>query len=99
MLAANQFDFIRSEFSQYYIKNCGSDCDSRGDWSGNETWHSDSGFISKTDARRLLGIDNGTMNELIKTGTLTAKVQSKGKKRLIFIDLTDLTNLKSESGK
>jgi TniQ protein len=95
MLSASQFDFMRSEFSQYLIKNRGSDCDSRGDWSGNETRHSDSGFISKTDARRLLGIDNGTMNELIKTGTLMTKVRSKGKKRLIFIDLVGLTNLKS----
>jgi hypothetical protein len=99
MLSGSQFDFMRSEFSQYLIKNRGSDCDSRGNWSGNETLHNNSGFISKTDARRLLGTDNGTMNELIKMGTLTTKVRSKGKKRLIFIELAGLANLKSKLGK
>jgi len=94
IMLASQFDFMRREFSQFLFKNWGTNHHSGGDCSGEETSHSDSRFISKTDARRLIGTDNRTMNELIKTGTLMTKVRSKGKKRLIFIELAGLTNLK-----
>jgi hypothetical protein len=99
MLATSQFDFMRSEFNQYYIKNCGTGCDSSSDSSIDPTLSKGVRFISKSDARRLLGTDNHTLNGFIKTGTLTTKVRSKGKKRLIFIELAGLANLKSKLGR
>lgn len=94
ILWKRQFDFIRDAFVDYLIE----------EWDGDNTLppkkfrelHIPGRYVSKADARRLLEIDDIGINQLIDTAQLKTVVRSKGMKRLIFVDVTDIANLMQE---
>ena len=53
-------------------------------------------YILKSDLRRLLGVDYVWTDRQVNVDKLKSLVRSKGKKRLIFIELNSLTKLRQE---
>jgi hypothetical protein len=92
-LPDSQFNFLRDAFVDYLLE----------EWEGYDlsllTGKRSTGrchkikYVSKSDARRLLGVEDALINHFIQNGMLKTKVRSKGMKRLIFVDLTDVANL------
>lgn len=92
-LSASQFDFIREAFIDYLVKEWNG-CDLSSFARNRNIGRSHKvRYVSKSDARLLLGTDEAGINHLIWTGRLKTKVRSKGMKRLIFVDVTDLAKL------
>lgn len=92
-LSASQFDFIREAFIDYLVKEWnGCDLSSFARNRNMRRSHK-AKYVSKSDARLLLDTDESGINHLIWTGRLKTKVRSKGMKRLIFVDVTDLAKL------
>lgn len=97
ILSGSQFDFIKDAFVNYLV----------GEWEGciipptNRTkvrGHCrTSKYVSKTDAIRLLEADDEGIDQLIEDGSLKTIVRSKGMKRLIFVEVTDIAKLKHRS--
>lgn len=92
-LSASRFDFIREAFIDYLVKEWnGCDLSSFARNRNMRRSHK-AKYVSKSDARLLLDTDELGINHLIWTGRLKTKVRSKGMKRLIFVDVTDLAKL------
>lgn len=97
VLSGNQFDFMRSAFIDYsnqvrmleYLPSSVSN-EETGDPLKSQ-------YISKSDVRRLLGVDNRWINHRIEMSKLKTITRSKGKKRLIFIRVEDFIRLTSET--
>lgn len=95
-LSASQFDFIREAFIEYLVKEWnGCDLSSFARNKNMGRPHKVK-YVSKSDTRLLLDADDAWINHLIWTGRLKTKVRSKGMKRLIFIDVADITKLMRE---
>lgn len=96
VLSGSQFDFIRDAFIDYLAE----------EWDGGEIslaiqkkskeQQITGKYVSKANARRLLEIDDVWINQLIEIGKLKTIVRSKGMKRLIFVDVTDIVKLMRE---
>jgi hypothetical protein len=94
ILSGSQFEFIKKAFIEYLIRR----------WDGGHALSSNllqsatpchnSKYISKSDVVRLIDISNRKVDQLIEIGNLKAIVLSKGKKRLFFIDLMEITKLR-----
>jgi len=92
-LPDSQFDFLRDAFVDYLLK----------EWEGYDLslliGKKSIGrcrkvrYVSKSDARRLIDANDEWVNHCIRTGRLRTKVLSKGMRRLIFVDLTDIADL------
>ena len=91
VLSGSQFDFMRRAFIDYIVLS----------QSGNgvsnfsaviEPFRSQ--YLLKSDVRRLLGVDYRWINYQIRTRQVRVMVRSKGKKRLIFIDVADVLKLR-----
>ena len=50
-------------------------------------------YVSKMDAMHLLQTDDEQIDQLIEMGRLKSMVRSKGKKRLILVELMDIARL------
>ncbi|MDT7541678.1 MAG: hypothetical protein QOE33_1582 [Acidobacteriota bacterium] len=96
-LSSSQFDFMRKAFVNYLLS----------EWKGVDisafTRNKDKGrqslirYVSKSDAKRLLDVDDNHINYHIEIGKLKTKVRSKGMKRLIFVDVADIARLLREA--
>jgi hypothetical protein len=96
-LSASQFDFIREAFIDYLVKEWNG-CDLSFFARNKNMEHSHKvKYVSKSDAKLLLDTDDAWINRLIWTGRLKTKVRSKGMKRLIFIDVLDIANIRKET--
>lgn len=94
VLSGSQFDFMRSAFIDYVIRNRAEDglSNSKPKKASGESFKNQ--YLLKSDVRRLLGVDYKWINYQIRTGKIRFVVRSKGKKRLIFIDVADVPKLK-----
>lgn len=90
ILSAKQFDFIREAFVDYLVKRWES-YDPLSQKKDSTCFNSR--YISKSDAARLLEIDYRSIDEIVDSGKLKTIVRSKGKKRLIFVDVMDIAKL------
>jgi hypothetical protein len=94
ILSDRQFDFMRIAFIDYITQKQAGGCNlsrhprRRGKDSLNGP------YVLKSDARRLLGVEYPWIDHHIREGQIKTLVQSKGKKRLIFVDLIDITKVK-----
>jgi len=93
-LTAGQFEFIKKSFIEYLNDMWDGGYISTLDSKKGITPQHKSKYISRIDARRLLEADDDQIYQLIGMGKVKTMVQSKGKKRLIFIDLADVSRLK-----
>jgi hypothetical protein len=94
ILSGSQFDFIKAAFVNYLVE----------EWEGcnipptNRTRGRNrcgkSKYVSKADAIRLLESDDESIDQLVRDGTLKTIVRSKGMKRLIFVDVMDIAQLR-----
>lgn len=90
-LSSKQYNFIRDAFVDYLVE----------DWEGCEIppfarkkkHASTVKYISKSYARLLLNIDELLVAQQMRIGMLKTTVRSKGKKRLIFVEMTDVAKL------
>ena len=96
LLSAKQFDFIRNAFVGYLVER----------WERyglgplgqkKNTTCLNSKYISKSDAARLLEINYRLIDEMVNSGKLKTVTRSKGKKRLIFVDVMDIAKLMREA--
>lgn len=94
VLSGSQFDFIRSAFIDYLIKNRMEDGLSNSTPKKTVGGSFKSRYLLKSDVRRLLGVDYRWINYQIRMREIKVVVRSKGKKRLIFIDVADVPKLK-----
>jgi hypothetical protein len=95
-LSGSQFDFIRDAFVDYLLEEWkGYDLSLLTGKKSIDRNHRVK-YISKSDARRLLDADDEWINHYIQTGRLKTTVLSKGKKRLIFVDVADIVQLMRE---
>jgi hypothetical protein len=96
-LYASEFDFIRNAFVDYLVKEWeGTDLSSFAS-NKDKSRHPKVKYVSKSDAKRLLDADDEWINHFIQTGRLRTEVRSKGMKRLIFIEVTDIAKLIREN--
>lgn len=96
-LSASQFNFIREAFINYLVKEWnGCDLSSLARYKSKGRSHKVK-YVSKSDAKLLLGADDAWINRLIWTGRLKTKMRSKGMKRLIFVDVVDMAKLVREN--
>lgn len=94
VLSGRQFDFMRIAFIDYVSqKRLGDHHSSRRPQKSSRALPGGP-YVLKSDVRRLLGVDYGWINHRIKAGEVRSLVRNKGKKRLIFVDLTEITKLK-----
>jgi hypothetical protein len=94
VLSGSQFDFMRGAFIDYITqKRIG---DRRSSLRPQKLIRDspDGPYVLKSDVRRLLGVDYGWINHRIRAGEVKFLVRNKGKKRLIFVDLINITKLK-----
>lgn len=96
---SNHSDFLRTAFTDYLEKTWEGFYLSNHSYKKAMTDCFAKKCIAKTDALRLLGVDAGKLDQLIKSGELKAMVRSKGKKRLIFIELKRVAELKRKPDK
>ena len=93
VLSGAPFNFMRSAFIEYVTNNWSAGCNSTlefckatGSVQGNQ-------YVLKSDVRGLLGADPRWLDEQIARGRLRSVVRSKGKRRLIFIDVSGLSEI------
>jgi len=96
-LSEKQFDFIKKGFTEYLIEKWESFYTSPFSQKQYSIASPNGKYVSKNDAKRLLEIFDEQINQLIKAGKLKSIVQSKGKKRLIFVDLADIARFRQSS--
>lgn len=96
-LSESQFDFIKKGFIEYLIERWESSYALPFSQKEDSIARPDSKYVSKSEAKRLLEIFDEEMNQLIKAGKLRSIVRSKGKRRLIFVDLADIARLHESS--
>ncbi|HEV2912600.1 MAG TPA: hypothetical protein VGX92_04725 [Pyrinomonadaceae bacterium] len=97
ILSEYQFGFMKKAFVEYLIEKWEGYCVSPANEKNSTTPHFENKYISKIDAKRLLGTFDEQINQLIKTGKLKSIVRSKGMKRLIFVEITDIAKLIREN--
>jgi hypothetical protein len=97
VLSESQFDFIKNAFIEYLIERWNSLYTSPFSLKSSSIACPNSKYVSKIDAKRLLETYDEQINQLIKTGKLKSIVRSKGKKRLILVDLADIVGLRQSS--
>ena len=95
-LSAGEFDFMRRAFSDYLANRWSGGYASNLNRRKGTTLNNNRKYVSKTEARRLLGVDHKWIDLLVKAGKLQAVVRNKGKKRLFLVDVTSVANLKRE---
>ena len=93
ILEDEQFDFIRDAFIDYLTEEWKGGGLSPSKKKAREP-HVTGRYVSKGDTRRILKIDDLNVDKLIEAGELKTVVQSKGMKRLIFVDVQDIAKLK-----
>lgn len=94
VLSGRQFDFMRIAFIDHVSqKRLGDHHSSRRPQKSSRALP-DGPYVLKSDVRRLLGVDYGWIDHRIRAGEVRSLVRNKGKKRLIFVDLTEITKLK-----
>jgi hypothetical protein len=96
ILSGSQFDFIKSAFVNYLAREwegCNIPPTNRTKGGGR---YGKSKYVSKADALRLLEADDPSIDQLIDDGSLKTILRSKGKKRLIFVDVVDVAKLTYE---
>jgi hypothetical protein len=94
VLSGSQFEFMRIAFIDYITQKLAGDYNLRhGSLKrGKNTLNRP--YVLKSDARRLLSVEYPWIDHHVREGQIKTLVQSKGKKRLIFVDLIDVTKLK-----
>jgi hypothetical protein len=99
ILSGRQFDFIKTAFVNYLVGEWeGCDIPSKNRTKGRGYYYK-SKYVSKADAIRLLEADDKDIDRFVKDGSLKTIVRSKGMKRLIFVDMTDIAKLVRESSR
>jgi hypothetical protein len=93
ILSGSQFNFIRKAFVEYLIKRWEGYYVSSYDPKRRTTHHYKSKYISRSDAIRLLGTDEEQIKWLIQMDKIRITVRSKGKRRLFYVDVTDIKKL------
>jgi hypothetical protein len=93
VLSLHEFKFMRSAFVEYLAKRWKGNCLSVFKREKKATLNIRERYVSKADAMRLLETDSMNVTHLIKIGKLRSIVRSKGKKRLIFVEVTDIAKL------
>lgn len=92
ILTGGQFGFIKEAFIDYLVEEWdGGDLPYNHKKDGKQ--HLKGKYVLKSDARRLLSADEQRITSLIENNELRTVVRSKGMKRLIFIDVTDVAKL------
>jgi len=94
VLSGSQFDFMRIAFIDYITQKQAEDCNLSRHPRKRDTGALNRPYVLKSDARRLLGIEYPWIDHHVRKGEIKTLVQSKGKKRLIFVDLIDITKVK-----
>lgn len=94
ILSKEQFAFVKNAFIDYLLGTWEGYCVSSLCSKKNAASRLKSRYISKIDARRLLETDDKYIKQIIRTGELKTVGLSKGKKRLIFVELTDIVKLR-----
>jgi len=98
VLSESQFDFMRIAFIDYITQNQAGGCNL-----SHHLWKRCNGtfnrpYVLKSDVRRLLGVEYPWIDHHVREGQIKTLVQSKGKKRLIFVDLIDVTKVRLAQG-
>jgi hypothetical protein len=98
MLSESPFEFMRSAFVEYLAKkwkgNCLSDSNKKGDRASNLRDR----YVLKTDAARLLETDFREIDRLVEADKLKITIRSKGKRRLVLVEITGIVKLRFKRG-
>jgi hypothetical protein len=86
---------MRETFVNYLVENWDGGCIAYGRQPKGARWNLNNRYLSKVDAIRLLDADQTHIEHLVETGTLKILVRSKGKKRLIFMEVADIARLRT----
>lgn len=97
VLSGSQFDFMRIAFIEYVTRNWVNTSLSNPVRDKTMGGSPNGQYVLKSDVRRLFGVDNTWINSRINAGELKAVVRSKGRKRLIFINIMDVAKLMNEA--
>lgn len=94
ILEPSQFDFMREAFVDYLIQTWDGGFVANSKQQKGTEGNVNSRYLSKVDVKRLLEADQMDVERHIRTGKLKTLVRSKGKKRLILIELKNFAKLR-----
>jgi hypothetical protein len=94
VLLGRQFNFMREAFIGYMAEHNMGGYRARAEPQSQMIDPQNNRYILKSDVRRLLGVDYTWIDRQVNMGKLKSLVRSKGKRRLIFIELNSLTKLR-----
>jgi hypothetical protein len=95
--STDRYEFLRSALAEYLVGRWeGMYIPSLSRWKKTPGMRGSDRYVSRSEARQLLGVNYKLIDQYVEAGRLTALVRGSGRKRSFHIEVSSLAKLKRE---
>lgn len=97
--SSDEYEFLRAAFGEYLLMRWeGMYVPSLNRWKNPPRMRDSDRYVSRSEARRLLGVNYKLIDQYVEAGRLIALVRGAGRKRSFLIEVSSLAKMKRELG-